>query len=244
MLLVVLVLCAMAARAEHSYGGSVGARSDSDVESRSELAQAARVVWRAGAAYEFRVTSKWWLGSGKGSHLHGGMVADFQPPTSAEDHGLACRLTLRPLYREAWPPSGAQRGQRGAEQAAESDTAPDKYTDNAWVILAQPGVCSPIVSRFGGPYVPLPKPQQSTLDEQPAFQRLSTAFYFTRLDNGRLGRVYFFANETLSSRNFKRGLISFLSFVQPTAHEGGSGSYRAVDQDEHGVYVPWWWWWW
>ena len=62
-----------------------------------------------------------------------------------------------------------------------------------------------------------------------------TPFFLTLGDDGFVKRLYMFANETLQSRNFKRSVISFLSFARPSVQQGDN-TFVAVDQLEHGVY--------
>lgn len=115
---------------------------------------------------------------------------------------------------------------------------------NSWLVHITVTDCRQLRSRFHGRYVPMPRPRSSsssrqhegastsdTLMEQITLQ-LHTPFYATRSDNGALRRLYFHANETLASRNFKRGAVGFLNFRHPPQ---GQQAYQAVDQDETGV---------
>jgi len=100
-------------------------------------------------------------------------------------------------------------------------------------------------SRFGGPYIKLPAPTDTQMNEASAavVGHAPTPFFATQTDDGAVRQLYFFANETLADRNFKRGIVgSFLSVsLRPVrrlhARNNVEVSTTMVDQDENGVYV-------
>ena len=205
------------------------------------------VEWQLGAEYSFTVTTKWWLGIGH-SGIDEASVRPhlFRPPVSRNNQGLRCKLSIVPLRQETWPPLDTAQ----APASGNSDGHGDQ--PNALLCRAQLLDCQPLHSRFNGPYVPHSEVIQGYSDIAGDMAHLYTPFFFTWAVTGVVRRLYVFANETLSSRNFKRGSIAFLTLQDPRTSVGAvprvdeidEGQFDMVDQDEHGVCVAlrrrWW----
>ena len=185
--------------------------------------------WQLGSTHTYHVDTKWWLATSPSSTIDESLANNaWDPPVGPMNSGIRCTVAVEPVARETWPAQNA--GQR---------------SDNAWLLKIAVSSCVPLRSRFHGDYVALPQPPQADLDSDPATRRVRTPFFAVQTDEGRVRRVLFFGNETLSSRNFKRGCVAFLSQVQPSADQGrqlraGSDTrvaYSAVDHDENGVCV-------
>ena len=185
--------------------------------------------WQLGSTHTYHVDTKWWLATSPSSTIDESLAYNaWDPPIGPMNSGIRCTVAVEPVARETWPAQNA--GQR---------------SDNAWLLKIAVSSCVPLRSRFHGDYVALPQPPQADLDSDPATRRVRTPFFAVQTDEGRVRRVLFFGNETLSSRNFKRGCVAFLSQVQPSADQGrqllaGSDTrvaYSAVDHDENGVCV-------
>ena len=193
--------------------------------------------WHPHETYTYRVDTKWWLSTGAGRAIDASQTEDhgWSPPVGPDNHGMRCTLSIHPEVREPWP-------------AGPSD---DHTEPNAWLLRFSVRFCVPLRSRFHGSYNALPRPAEVDLDDDPAARRLRTPFYVIRTDDGLVRRLLFFGNETVSSRNFKRGMTAFLSFVDPMQASVGTvrdtagrvlrearvRSYSSIDQDENGMYV-------
>lgn len=203
------------------------------------------VRWEAGQRYTYTVETKWWISTNSGAGVGADAVAGaWAPAVGPENHGMRCTLDVRPWQRETWPPTVDRDAMARAPLAGGGPA----LGGNAWLMRARVHGCRPIKSRFRGIYVPMPGPAASVMAEDPVHQRMRSPFFFTRGDDGHVRRVYFFANETLASRNFKRGTLAFLNFGHPpqaaarrvmeaAEGEASAATYSKVDQDENGMYV-------
>ena len=193
--------------------------------------------WHPHETYTYRVDTKWWLSTGAGRAIDASQTEDhgWSPPVGPDNHGMRCTLSIHPEVREQWPAG-----------------PPDDHREpNAWLLRFSVRFCVPLRSRFHGSYNALPRPAEVDLDDDPAARRLRTPFYVIRTDDGLVRRLLFFGNETVSSRNFKRGMTAFLSFVDPMQASVGTvrdtagrvlrearvRSYSSIDQDENGIYM-------
>lgn len=223
--------------------------------------------WEQGRVHTYQVDTKWWLASNSGAGLSDTDVDEgWAPPTGPENHGVRCHVSVQPVAREAWPPAsvgGAADEAPGTPTGADFTSGSDgAAAANAWLFRVWVRHCTPLKARFEGEYVPMPRPAQEALDSDVDHRRLATPFFLTRGDDGTVRRLYFFANETLPTRNFKRGAVAFMSFKHPPpeAHAavaralkgehvgeaaGGRDAgrrpaapevpYLTVDQDENGM---------
>jgi len=156
-------------------------------------------------------------------------VITWSPPRADENHGMSCRLTVTPTQRE--------QAHAGGPRAS-------------WLLRVDIQQCVPMVARFHGEYVKARAQSGGQYDPQNA--QLQTPFFVLRSEDGVVRRLSFFANETLRMRNFKRGMVAFLSVRDipegvVMAHDGRTHvgapwgdeavASNDVDQDEAGVYV-------
>jgi len=187
--------------------------------------------WQPRATYTYEIETKWWQGT-DGAEVTEADLDSWSPPVARENHGMRCQLRVLPLHREVWPSRNqapVPTATRDGDAISRSTSAAMPIGANAWVFRAQLQRCSALRSRRHGPYVSL-----GSSSAQPVSDALlTTPFYFTLGDDGLLKRVHFFTNETLASRNLKRGQVTFFSFLR-VQHDPPSNN---VDQDEQGVYV-------
>ena len=188
-------------------------------------AQPSLLKWHAGTSYRYQVDSLWWSGrAGSQDVLH----TAWDPPVAPENHGMRCNIAVVPVRREAWPPTDPSQ------------------PPNSWLMRVSVLRCLPLRSRFHGDYVALPKHGDQGSADDPLAALIHTPFFVTLGDTGQSRRLYFHANETVASRNFKRGMVGFLSFAHPQrsavrrlaqAAAGDRSTYTAVDQDPNGMYA-------
>jgi len=190
-------------------------------------------VWEQGVESTYQVTSKWWLGTAPGSAVTHDALIDWEPPVAADNHAVRCRVAVTPHSREQWPPGGSDGA---AGDAGGGGT-------NAWLFRAVISRCTTLRARFRGRYVAMPAANSAAVEADPRTKRMGSPFFFTRTDDGRVRRLYVFPNETVVTRNFKRGMVvSFLSVVEPAAHAaraaaggGGEGGGEGVGGGEGGT---------
>jgi len=178
------------------------------VASSALAAEEGLLRWDPDVLYHYEVDMKWYQVTGSGADLNADMLTDWNPPRSATDYGVRCQVSVQPAERVSWPPSACQG----------SDDGTTACSPNAWQLRVQPSFCVPLQSRFGGDFTPMQPPRQEFLESDPGSRRLRTPFYAVHDDAGPIRRVFFFPNETQSSRNMKRGMLSFLNFAHPPAH--------------------------
>ena len=186
------------------------------------LASTGAVTWAPNTEYVYAVDSKTWSEAATPDFtVSPSLVKAFSPPIKAQNFGFRCQLRLLPVVREVW----AQKDRGSADGT------------NAWLLQAHLDACVLIQNRYHGPYIPMPNTHgDSQFAMDPVLGHASTPFYFIHTDDGRVRELYFFGNETLPSRNFKRGMVSFANFVRSVT--GGSPSaFAAVDHNEQGMYV-------
>ena len=223
-------------------------------------------VWQAGARYEYIVDSRSWrvpTDDDTPVPLPPTFVEHFNPPVGPQNFGFRCHIELRPVQRELWPSSSTICGKPGVsghhvsrELSEEPSPSNHGYVDpsvavtecNAWLVRGQLHSCAQTRSRYHGPFIVVAGGPDSK-HHDPIIKHADTPFYFVHSDDGRLRELYFFGNETLHTRNFKRGMVSFLNLVRPESITNGSGgmsrhlgtesalNYQVVDHDEQGVYV-------
>ena len=194
-------------------------------------------LWQHGHVYRFVVTTKWWHSTAHRTADAVMVEEPFQPPVTDVNHGTKCTLLVQPVARERW--HHGQSATPGRDDCSGGDS---------WLLRLRVATCSAITSRFHGPYVEAAgtedfmsarlreDPTNSGADISRTFrQRIATPFFATLGDTGTLHRLHFYRNETLSTRNWKRGLIAFLSLRHD--HHVVDEYVDAVDQDEHGVYL-------
>lgn len=194
-------------------------------------------LWQHGHVYRFVVTTKWWHSTAHRTADAVMVEEPFQPPVTDVNHGTKCTLLVQPVARERW--HHGQSATPGRDDSSGGDS---------WLLRLRVATCSAITSRFHGPYVEAAgtedfmsarlreDPTNSGADISRTFrQRIATPFFATLGDTGTLHRLHFYRNETLSTRNWKRGLIAFLSLRHD--HHVVDEYVDAVDQDEHGVCV-------
>ena len=233
-------LCCVLAACASAIADAPGA-SEPQPQQTASSGGDATVGWVKGRVHTFQVDTKWWLASQSGAALcDTDVAAGWAPPVSPENHGVRCHVSVQPVAREVWPPVGPEGEARASPDTSRAHVhsgalgAKDGTTPNSWLFRAWVRHCTPLKARFEGEYVPMPRPSQEALDSDVDMQRLATPFYLTRGDDGVVRRLYFFGNETLVTRNFKRGVVTFLSFKHPPA-EAHASVARALRSEEHGA---------
>ena len=231
------------------------------------VVSAQQPVWQAGVRYEYTVDSRSWRAPADDDTpvpLPPTLVERFNPPVGPQNFGFRCHIHLSPVQREQWPSSSVNSGapshhvapERHGEPSEGPNPSRDGTTDpsasamesNAWLVRGELHSCTQTRSRFHGPFIVVAGGSDAN-HADPVVKHAGTPFYFVHSDDGRLRELYFFGNETLRSRNFKRGMVSFLNLVRPESIAKGNGDvfrrlhpesvlkYQAVDHDEQGVYV-------
>jgi len=203
----------------------------------------------AGARFRARylVDSKSWstpVGDTHNLRAAAELLEPFTPPIFEENHGFRCYVNLEAVKREVWgadepllhtaggddahpAPADGHWPIRGAVNGPTGRRAP--YS-NSWLMKGQLEACSYTRSHFHGPYVAA-SPGKG--QDDPLLMLAPTPFFFVHTDDGRIRQFYFFGNETLVTRNFKRGMLSFANLVTDLPE----AKSRVVDLDEHGVCV-------
>ena len=221
-------------------GGKPRTLTDASAASHAHNA----VSWKCGDVHHYAVDTKWWFGEAKGSTVTRDRLERWQPPIGAQDHGVRCSMSIRAVEDG----HSGQCNERGEQQQIE---------EGQHILLLQIHVahCVPLKSQFGSEYIAMPAPlAPQSLDDGETFDydddqsqvELRTPFFVLQSSQGIVTGLRFHTNETLSSRNFKRGLVSFLSFSQsPSVHslrhhqlqerDHVQQSWIQVDQDEHGM---------
>jgi len=227
---------------------------------------ASQPVWQANFRYEYKVDSRTWRAPADDetpAPLPRTFVEDFNPPVGPQNFGFRCHVELEPVQREWWPSSTPHDADRAplrqsslepseghsAFRHRSGNSSPAANEENAWLVRAQLHSCAQTRSRFHGPFIVVAGGADSK-NHDPIIAHAGTPFYFVHSDDGRLRELYFFGNESLPTRNFKRGMVSFLNLVRPEStgirdlprrlSKGSVVEYQTVDHDEQGVCVLWW----